>query len=105
MPSSVSISTEDALAAELPVLCALHERRIDHLADVDRLDLVVVRSEDRDRVLELFDTRDRVYRRDRACTTDEEVVRVRWGLGLGDLEVFLQHRDRAFLVLGHRGAR
>src|SRR6266566_215657 len=98
MPSSVSIFTEDVLAAEFPVLCSLHERRIDHLADVDRLDLVVVRSEDRDRVLELVDTRHRVYRRDRARATDEEVVRVRWGLGLGDLEVLLQHRDRTFLV-------
>src|SRR5437870_2981498 len=66
----------DVLAAELPVLRALHEGRIDHLADVDRLDLVVVDAEDRDGVFELLHAGGGVERRHRRAAADEEVVRV-----------------------------
>src|SRR5207249_9532549 len=87
VPSSVR---RDVLAAELAVLRALHERRVDHLADVHALDLVVIRSEDRDRVLELLQRGQRVQRRDGIAAADEEVERVRWRLVLGDLEVLLE---------------
>src|SRR5207249_2558629 len=102
VPSSVR---RDVLAAELAVLRALHERRVEHLADVHALDLVVVRSEDGDRVLELLHRREWIHRRYRRAADDEEVVRVRRGLVLGDLEVLLEDRDRAVLVLGHARAR
>src|SRR5206468_2970150 len=102
VPSSVR---RDVLAAELAVLRALHERRVEHLADVHALDLVVVRSEDGDRVLELLHRREWIHRRYRRAAADEEVVRVRRGLVLGDLEVLLEDRDRAVLVLGHARAR
>src|SRR3982074_2455090 len=62
------------LAAELPVLRGLHERVVDHLADVDRLDLVVRLPEDLHGVLELSDLHDRVRRGHRVRAADEEVV-------------------------------
>src|SRR5437762_758003 len=72
------------LAAELPVLGALHERAVDHLADIDLGDVRVARAEDRHRVLELNDLRVEVRHGD--LVHEEVVCRVQRPL-IGELEV------------------
>src|SRR5881409_1051761 len=73
---SVNCATDSppfcALAAELAVLRALHERSVEHLRDVHGLDLVVGFAKYFDRVLELGDVRVQV--RD-GHLVHEEVVR------------------------------
>src|SRR5690349_17259525 len=75
------------LAAELPVLRALHERSVDHLGEIDLGDVRVRRTEDGHGVLELVGVREQVRGRD---LVHEEVVRaVERGL-VGELEVLPQ---------------
>src|SRR5437667_4452023 len=60
------------LAAELAVLCALHERSVDHLADIDFGNVGVTGAQDRHGVLELDDLGVEVRHRH---LVHEEVVR------------------------------
>src|SRR5205809_4430876 len=100
---SVNCATEPAsflcpLAAELPVLRALHERSVEHLGDVHGLDLLVDLTEDLDRVLELVDLGVQV--RD-GHLVHEEVVCVVQSVLVVELEIFPEHRDRTRLVALH----
>src|SRR6267378_7865001 len=72
------------LAAELPVLRALYERSVQHLGDVDGLDLVVGLAEDLDRVLELRDLWVEIRH---GHLVHEEVVRGVQGLLVVELEI------------------
>src|SRR5438477_4372990 len=83
------------LPAELPVLRALYERSIDHLADVDFGDVGVALAENVDRVLELDDLGVEIGHR---YLVHEEVIRaVQRGLVV-ELEVLPEHGWRAGLV-------
>src|SRR6266581_3301453 len=73
---SVNCATDpppfSALSAELAVLRALHERPVDHFADIDLRDIGIARAENRDGVLELDDLGIQVRHSD---LIHEEVVR------------------------------
>src|SRR6266542_6956555 len=79
--------TGSGLAAELPVLGALHERPVDDLVQVDGRHLVVRLGEDLHRGGELVGPRERVGRRH---FLQEEVIRALHARGVLALEVLLQ---------------